>query len=117
MTLIRTSRILGAALLVGIASPAAVGDPLAASPPDLGQALCSVYGAGFQEIPGTDTCLRVGGRVRVDSGYVGGDFGSSASSNTTSTAEGRVRIETRTQTDFGMVRIVIDKKIAGPDDP
>ena len=27
--------------------------------------VCSAYGAGFFFIPGTDTCLRVGGRVRA----------------------------------------------------
>ena len=28
--------------------------------------VCSTYGAGFFYIPGTETCLRVGGRVRAD---------------------------------------------------
>src|SRR3954468_22454819 len=28
--------------------------------------VCSTYGAGFFYIPGTDTCLRVGGRVRAE---------------------------------------------------
>jgi len=28
--------------------------------------VCSTYGAGFFTIPGTDTCLRVSGRVRAD---------------------------------------------------
>ena len=28
--------------------------------------VCSAYGAGFFYIPGTETCLRIGGRVRAD---------------------------------------------------
>ena len=32
--------------------------------------VCSTYGAGFFYIPGTETCLRVGGRVRAEVAYV-----------------------------------------------
>ena len=32
--------------------------------------VCSAYGSGFFYIPGTETCLRVGGRVRADYRYV-----------------------------------------------
>ena len=43
--------------------------------------VCSAYGAGFFYIPGTDTCLRVGGRVRAE--YVVGErFGESDSYGT-----------------------------------
>lgn len=28
--------------------------------------VCDVYGAGFFYIPGTDTCLKIGGRVRFE---------------------------------------------------
>src|ERR1700742_1154788 len=28
--------------------------------------ICSLYGAGFFYIPGTDTCIKLGGYVRVD---------------------------------------------------
>lgn len=31
--------------------------------------VCDAYGAGFYWIPGTDTCLKIGGRVRVDMWY------------------------------------------------
>ena len=29
---------------------------------------CDAYGAGFRNIPGTDTCLKIGGGVTVDVG-------------------------------------------------
>jgi hypothetical protein len=32
--------------------------------------ICSAYGQSFFYIPGTDTCLRVGGRVRYEFQYV-----------------------------------------------
>src|SRR5437868_13000862 len=28
--------------------------------------ICSLYGAGFWYIPGTDTCMKIGGYLRVD---------------------------------------------------
>jgi len=31
--------------------------------------VCDAYGAGFFYIPGTDTCLKIGGKVRVDYAY------------------------------------------------
>ena len=29
--------------------------------------ICSLYGAGFYYIPGTDTCIKLGGYLRVES--------------------------------------------------
>ena len=28
--------------------------------------ICSLYGAGFYYIPGTDTCIRIGGHIRSE---------------------------------------------------
>src|SRR6476620_4805397 len=36
--------------------------------------VCSLYGAGFYYIPGTDTCAKIGGYLRVDSTYGGGVY-------------------------------------------
>src|ERR1700687_1355427 len=33
--------------------------------------VCSLYGAGFWDMPGTDTCLKVGGYVRAQVGWNG----------------------------------------------
>ena len=30
---------------------------------------CDAYGAGFARIPGTDTCARVSGKVRLEQGF------------------------------------------------
>jgi len=36
--------------------------------------VCSLYGAGFWYIPGTDTCIRIGGAVRIDTALNGGIY-------------------------------------------
>ena len=41
--------------------------------------ICDVYGAGFFYIPGTDTCLRIGGYVRAEYDYYPGQISSHGS--------------------------------------
>ena len=36
--------------------------------------ICSLYGAGFWYIPGTDTCMKIGGYLRVDTTFNGSDL-------------------------------------------
>ena len=36
--------------------------------------ICSLYGAGFYFIPGTDTCIKLGGYLRVDTTFNGGIY-------------------------------------------
>src|ERR1700690_869214 len=36
--------------------------------------ICSLYGAGFFYIPGTDTCIKLGGYLRVDTTFNGGTY-------------------------------------------
>ena len=36
--------------------------------------ICSLYGAGFWYIPGTDTCIKLGGYLRVDTTFNGGHY-------------------------------------------
>src|SRR3984893_6630979 len=36
--------------------------------------ICSLYGAGFFYIPGTDTCIKLGGYLRADLTYNGGIY-------------------------------------------
>ena len=35
--------------------------------------ICDAFGTGFYYIPGTDTCLRIAGYVRVELQWVGGN--------------------------------------------
>jgi opacity protein-like surface antigen len=86
--------------------------------------ICDAFGTGFYYIPGTDTCLRVSGRVRIEAHYVDTDFEGllegrfgSAQDNWTTRARGNVRLDARTQTDWGMVRAFINLQgTIGPGD-
>lgn len=64
--------------------------------------VCSAYGAGFFYIPGTDTCLRVGGRVRAEY-TVGSRYGDQQDAYGMR-ARGRLNVDARTATAFGTLR-------------
>src|SRR5437867_6480315 len=36
--------------------------------------ICSLYGAGFYYIPGTDTCIKLSGYMRADANINGGSY-------------------------------------------
>jgi hypothetical protein len=67
--------------------------------------VCSTYGAGFFYIPGTETCLRVGGRVRAEYQYLEPQFREDASIGFR--ARGRVALDARTATAYGLLRTYI----------
>lgn len=77
--------------------------------------ICSLYGAGFYYIPGTDTCIKLGGYLRADAlAATNADFdaanaGVAGARNRLSnyyTTQSRqdLRIDTRTATEYGLVR-------------
>src|SRR5947199_7359483 len=77
--------------------------------------ICSLYGAGFFYIPGTDTCIKLGGYLRVDTTFNGGIYDSPAWSGDIGqgnryrdyfAARSRLAltIDTRTATEYGVVR-------------
>ena len=67
--------------------------------------VCSTYGAGFFYIPGTETCLRVGGRVRAEFRYVEpSDRSEDAIGFRT---RGRVQLDARTATAYGLLRTFV----------
>jgi hypothetical protein len=77
--------------------------------------ICSVYGAGFFFIPGTDTCIKLGGYLRVDTTFNGtahgapgwnGDIGQQNRYRDSFYSRSRMAltIDTRTATEYGVVR-------------
>jgi hypothetical protein len=80
--------------------------------------ICSLYGAGFFYIPGTDTCIKLGGYLRVETAFNGSVYNGAYSSvngaqNRLSnyyTARSRqdLTIDTRTATEYGVVRTFFD---------
>src|SRR5215471_2455423 len=77
--------------------------------------ICSLYGAGFFYIPGTDTCIKIGGYLRAEVNYHGGNndqpFWSGDpgvqdrfANQYNDYARMALTIDTRTQTEYGVVR-------------
>ncbi len=122
-------------LLPGLTAFAAIGAAQAADLPSRKAApaeyvkICDAYGSGFFYIPGTDTCLKVGGYVRAEYIYATPDnivtvptFRANAATASASNAtfvtsaaldqtgfqgRGRVELDARTQTAFGTARTYI----------
>ena len=63
-----------AAGLVAVAGAQAADMPVKAAPVQYVK-ICSLYGDGFYYIPGTDTCLKLGGYLRIQAEYNAGNGG------------------------------------------
>jgi Porin subfamily len=79
--------------------------------------ICSLYGAGFFYIPGTDTCIKLGGYLRADTVLgTNNDYGFSGltaahnrlGNDYTSRARMDLTVDTRTATEYGVVRTFAD---------
>jgi hypothetical protein len=78
--------------------------------------VCSLYGAGFWYIPGTDTCIKIGGAIRIDTAFNGStyDFPFNQGGANASGAYGKnwyatrsrfnLTEDTRTATEYGVLR-------------
>jgi hypothetical protein len=77
--------------------------------------ICSLYGAGFFYIPGTDTCIKLGGYLRVDTTFNGGPYngpdwnGDAGQQNRykdyfATRSRLALTVDTRTATEYGVVR-------------
>ncbi len=71
------SLLLGSAAALAAVSGARAADAVVVAEPEPMEyvRVCDVYGAGFYYIPGTETCLRVGGYVRYDIRVGDGGYG------------------------------------------
>ncbi|CCE00316.1 porin [Bradyrhizobium sp. STM 3809] len=81
--------------------------------------VCSMYGAGFFYIPGTDTCIKLGGYLRAEAAFgtnaifqnaVNGVAGGQNRLRNYYTTRSRadLNIDTRTATEYGVVRTYFD---------
>ena len=94
------------AAILGV-SGAQAADDLPAPEPNFSN-LCAVFGPGFHVIPGTETCIRISGRVRVDAVLSDGDGDSAERDRFTTRSRGTAAVDTRTQTDLGLFRTYIE---------
>jgi hypothetical protein len=103
----------GAAGLITVASAQAADLPVKAKPVEYVR-ICTLYGEGFFYIPGTDTCIKIGGWVRYDQ-YFGGSgnpyiSGGTGRNDSFDSADYQTRARTvvsfdvRTQTEYGTLQ-------------
>jgi porin-like protein len=118
MKMIKSLLLGSAAGLVAMSGAQAADLPLKAKAVEYVR-VCSLYGAGFYYIPGTDTCIKLSGYLRVD---VLANTNSDNTGNTSGTAGAKNRwsngmtwrsredfdIDTRTATEYGVVRTFFD---------
>src|SRR5262245_65531160 len=109
------SILLNAAALVAVSGAHAADLPVKAKPVEYVK-VCSIYGAGFFYIPGTDTCIKIGGWVRAEYTFQTGTgdqpfhTGAAGRNERISSNEYNMRarwvtsIDVRTQPEYGTLR-------------
>ena len=78
--------------------------------------ICDVYGAGFYYIPGTETCLKIGGLVRYQINFnndENGDLtgGASLDNGWNKAALARLKFDARSETEYGTFRRYIEFEV------
>ena len=114
MTMIKSLILGSAASLIAMSGAQAADLPVKAKAVEYVK-ICSLYGAGFYYIPGTDTCIKLGGYLRVDTTFNGGIYDQPAWNGNLG-QQNRLRdyyasrsrlalsVDTRTATAYGVVR-------------
>ncbi len=114
MKLIKTLVLGSAAGLVAMSGAQAADLPVKAKAVEYVR-ICSLYGAGFYYIPGTDTCIKIGGYLRAEVNIHGGNsnqpfLAGDGAVNTryanqyNDLARIALTVDTRTATEYGVVR-------------
>ncbi|HYF56144.1 MAG TPA: porin, partial [Salinarimonas sp.] len=107
MKLVKSLLLGSAAGLMAVAGAQAADLPVRKAAPVVDYVrVCSAYGTGFFFIPGTETCLRISGRVRAEY-TVGETFRRGQEGAFGWRARGQVNLDARTQTAYGTLRTFI----------
>src|SRR6476619_2690202 len=118
MKMVKSLLLVSAAGLVAVSGAQAADLPVKAKPVEYVK-VCSLYGAGFYYVPGTDICLKIGAYVRAEYAY--GNIGGSLTNLDQSGADGQrtrlvggdnyqqrarafVFLDSRQQTAYGTLR-------------
>ena len=125
MKMVKSLLLGSAAGLVAVAGAQAADLPVKAKPVEYVK-VCSLYGAGFWYVPGTDTCLKIGSFVRVQTSWnnttsdvpngMGGGGNNAVAGRETRTdtanfgfrVRSGVSVDLRTQTEYGTLRSYMD---------
>jgi hypothetical protein len=117
MKMVKSLLLGSAAGLVAVTAGQAADLPVKAKPVEYVK-VCSLYGAGFYYMPGTDMCIKIGGWTRAEYGW---DFSGNLATgpwngvgnsrnqnNSTFRARGYITADAREQTAYGTARAYID---------
>jgi len=113
MKMVKSLLLGSAAGLVAVTAGQAADLPVKAKPVEYVK-ICSLYGAGFYYMPGTDLCLKIGGWVRAEItdgangslawGPYNANLNNRATNDLTFRARGYITADARNQTAYGTVR-------------
>jgi opacity protein-like surface antigen len=110
------SLLIGSAMAAGLTSGAQAADAIVYADPEPMEyvRICDVYGAGFFYIPGTETCLRIGGMMRFQLNMGFSDYtantgginvgGTSLADGYNSLARFAPNFDVRSSSDWGTIR-------------
>ncbi len=123
MKMVKSLLLGSAAGLVAVTAGQAAELPVKARPVQYVK-VCSLYGAGFYYMPGTDMCIKIGGWVRAEitegingsstTGIFGngGDYNNRYTNNLWTRERGYITADAREQTEYGVARGYIAVGIA-----
>ena len=124
MKMVKSLLLGSAAGLVAVTAGQAADLPVKAKPVEYVK-VCSLYGAGFYYMPGTDICLKIGGYVRAETTYhsngnfSGGPTAGDVNNNTTNEfvmrARAYITADAREQTAWGTARSYVAVGVATTD--
>jgi len=114
MKMVKSLLLGSAAGLAAVTAGQAADLPVKAKPVEYVK-ICSLYGAGFYYMPGTDLCIKIGGFVRAEAnsgtpnnsetwGPFNGDANSRATNSFGMKARGYITADVRNQTEYGTIR-------------
>ncbi|MCT8998920.1 porin [Chelativorans intermedius] len=97
------SLLIGSAAATVAATGAQAADPIFVPEPEPMEyvRVCDVYGAGFFYIPGTETCLKIGGYVRYEIGARGDFDGLLDDGGWAKLARATLTVDARSETEYG----------------
>ena len=117
MSFMKSAMLGSAAVLVAVAGAQAADLPSKKAAPATYVKICDAYGAGFFYIPGSDTCVKLGGYVRAEYQYVPGkdtintagavSQSKNVQAETGYEARGRIDVDARTPTAMGAARTFV----------
>ena len=114
------SILIGSAAALSSVSGAYAADAIVAAEPEAVEyvRVCDAYGTGYFYIPGTETCLKIGGYLRFDVGFGFGDaYDGNGGQDWASRTRAHVSFDAKNDTEYGTLtsRIVLESNFRGGD--